>query len=82
MIRKRSLAYWAVLAFSVLPIPAGAQQSPAGVACPGDRVVWVNARSGIYHFEGERYFGNTKQGKFMCQHDADREGDRPTRNGQ
>ncbi len=55
---------------------------PAGMTCPGDRLVWVNTRSGIYHFQGERYFGSTKRGKYICQHDADLEGDRPTRNGQ
>jgi hypothetical protein len=55
---------------------------PAGMTCPGDRLVWVNIPSHIYHFEGERYFGSTKNGKFMCQRAADKEGDRPTRNGQ
>ena len=55
---------------------------PAGMACPGDKIVWVNARSGIYHFQGERYFGSTKAGKFMCEQAADQEGDRPTHNGQ
>jgi hypothetical protein len=55
---------------------------PAGMTCPGDKLVWVNTHSGVYHFQGERYFGSTKDGKFICEHDADREGDRPTRNGQ
>jgi hypothetical protein len=54
---------------------------PAGMTCQGDRIVWVNIPSHIYHFEGERYFGSTKNGKFMCQQAADKEGDRPTRNG-
>jgi hypothetical protein len=53
-----------------------------GMTCAGDRLVWVNTRSGVYHFRGERYFGSTQQGKFICEHDALREGDRPTRNGQ
>ncbi len=53
-----------------------------GITCPGDKLVWVNTRSHIYHFQGERYFGSTKYGKFMCEHAADRQGDRPTRNGQ
>jgi hypothetical protein len=42
----------------------------------------VNTRSCIYHFRGERYLGSTKHEKFMCEKDADKEGDRPTRNGQ
>lgn len=59
-------------------------QSPAVPypACPGDQVVWVNTRSGVYHYQGEKYFGNTKQGKFACEKQALGEGDRPTRNGQ
>jgi hypothetical protein len=52
------------------------------MSCPGDKVVWVNTKSGIYHFKGERWFGNTQQGKYMCEHAADAEGDRPTHNGQ
>jgi hypothetical protein len=32
--------------------------------------------------QGDRYFGSTKEGKFICEHDADKEGDRPTHNGQ
>ena len=45
---------------------------PPALRCPGDKVVWVNTRSGIYHFQGERYFGSTKEGKFLCEHDADK----------
>ena len=52
---------------------------PAGMTCPGDKLVWVNTRSGVYHFQGEHYFGSTKRGKFICERDADAEGDRPTR---
>jgi len=55
---------------------------PPSLTCPGDAIVWVNIRSGVYHFRGERYFGSTKQGKFMCEKQARAEGDRPTRNGQ
>jgi hypothetical protein len=55
---------------------------PAGMTCSGDKLVWVNTRSHIYHFQGERYFGSTKEGKFICERDADKEGDRPTHNGQ
>lgn len=55
---------------------------PPGMTCPGDVIVWVNTKSGVYHFQGERYFGSTKTGKFMCEKDARAEGDRPTKNGQ
>jgi hypothetical protein len=55
---------------------------PAANACPGDQVVWVNTRSHIYHFAGQTWFGHTKDGKYLCRHAADDEGDRPTHNGQ
>lgn len=55
---------------------------PPALRCPGDKVVWVNTRSGIYHFQRERYFGSTREGKFLCEHDADKEGYQPTHNGQ
>ena len=69
-----------------LAIPAVAQTPvhtpPVALTCPGDVVVWVNTRSGVYHYRGERYFGSTRQGKFVCEKAARAEGDRPTRNGQ
>ena len=53
-----------------------------GLSCPGDQKVWVNTRTGIYHLQGERWYGNTKQGQYICKKSADAEGDRETRNGQ
>lgn len=53
-----------------------------GISCPGDRVVWVNTKSGVYHLEGERWFGRTKRGAYECEKAAQAEGDRETRNGQ
>ena len=50
--------------------------------CPNDTVVWVNTRTGVYHFAGERWYGNTSQGTYECRQDANAEGDRATRNGQ
>jgi hypothetical protein len=53
-----------------------------GISCPGDRVVWVNTNSGVYHLEGERWFGRTAAGQYECEKAAKAEGDRETRNGQ
>ena len=50
--------------------------------CPKDIVVWLNLPSGIYHFKGERWYGNTKNGAFVCEQEAEQAGDRATRNGQ
>jgi len=50
--------------------------------CPGDRVVWANMSSGVYHLRGERYYGRTKNGVYACQKDAEQHGLRISRNGQ
>jgi hypothetical protein len=57
---------------------AKCQSPPPGMSCHSDLIVWVNIPSHIYHFPGQRYFGCTKDGKFMCQQD----GEGPTRNEQ
>ena len=44
--------------------------------------VWVNTNSGVYHYPGERWYGNTKEGKYISEAAARAEGDRPTENGQ
>jgi hypothetical protein len=33
-------------------------------------MVWVNTDSGIYHKPGTRWYGKTKQGKYMTEADA------------
>ncbi len=55
---------------------------PAGMSCPGDRLVKCNTPSLIYHFQGQRYFRCTKTGEFLCEQDAIRKMCRPTHNGQ
>jgi hypothetical protein len=48
--------------------------------CPADAVVWVNTKSGIYHFAGTHNYGTTKQGAYMCEADAKVRGDRAAEN--
>ena len=57
-------------------------EKDAQAHCPKDVVVWLNLPTGIYHFNGERWYGRTKNGAFVCKTEADRAGDRATRNGQ
>ena len=60
--------------------PSGANQfateGEAKSKCPSDTVVWVNTRSGVYHFAGTHNYGNTKNGAYMCEPDANAAGDR------
>jgi len=41
---------------------------------PGTGMVWVNLDSKIYHYQGDRWYGNTKNGKYMSETDAERAG--------
>lgn len=50
--------------------------------CPADTVVWLNLPTGIYHLKGQRWYGRTNSGAYVCQGEADHAGMRSTRNGQ
>jgi hypothetical protein len=64
------------------PLPTFPSEQQAKQHCPADSVVWLNLPSGVYHFKGQRWYGNTRSGAFVCQREADRAGERATRNGQ
>lgn len=50
-------------------------ESAAKSHCPGDTVVWVNlGGSKAYHMSGDKYYGKTKEGAYMCQKEADQSG--------
>ena len=54
----------------------------AGAGQATSAQVWVNTNSGIYHYEGTRYYGKTKQGAYMSEVQAIANGYRAARNGQ
>jgi hypothetical protein len=64
--------------------PVGANQfsteAQAKARCPSDTVVWVNLKSKVYHFSGTRYYGETKNGAYMCEGDTAAEGMRAAKN--
>ena len=50
-------------------------ESAARSHCAGDPVVWVNlSGSKAYHVSGDKYYGKTKTGAYMCQKEADQSG--------
>ena len=60
------------------PAPAAAATAGAGKAAssttpqqpPQKGMVWVNLSTKVFHREGDKYYGNTKNGKFMTEADA------------
>jgi hypothetical protein len=64
------------------PTSAGqfAEESEAKAHCPSATVVWVNLSSKIYHFHGNKDYGNTKSGAYVCEKDATAQGFRAAKN--
>jgi hypothetical protein len=44
--------------------------------------VSVNTATGIYHYPGTRWYGNTNRGEFMSEAEAQAKGYRAAKNGQ
>ena len=66
------------------PQPAAPVQARTSTATPqaqapggGPGMVWVNKTSKVYHCSGTKYYGTTKNGKYMSEADAKAEGDHP-----
>jgi hypothetical protein len=85
---KSSTSFAIIFAISIAWASPGAAQAQfpteqqAQTHCLHDTVVWLNLPSGIYHFKGQRWYGATHHGAYVCQKEADKAGDRATRNGE
>ncbi|MFZ3236356.1 MAG: hypothetical protein WA184_13445 [Stellaceae bacterium] len=89
----RRLVLSAVVAALMLPLPAVALSPSAPLTnfpteteaqrhCPSDTVAWLNLPTGVYHLKGQRWYGRTKNGAYVCRNEADRVGMRGSLNGQ
>jgi hypothetical protein len=74
------------MTFATLLGPALATSAPpltypteaaAKRACPHDIVVWLNTRTGFYHYKGQKWYGTTTVGAYVCKAEADMAGDTP-----
>jgi hypothetical protein len=76
----------AALAAAALPIVGFAAEpllfqfeQQAQHHCPTDSVVWASAELHLFNVKGERWYGTTKGGAYMCRRDAEQAGYRPRR---
>jgi Helix-hairpin-helix motif len=60
--------------------PAKSPPSSASRGNPGPGMVWVNLDSRVYHYEGSRYYGKTKNGKYLSEAEAIQAGYRAAKN--
>ena len=50
--------------------PAARVMRRTPAAGGGRGLVWVNAETGVFHRQGDKYYGLTKHGRFMAEADA------------
>jgi hypothetical protein len=65
----------------VPPAKAASSHAPSAAeiaAARAARQVWVNLNTGIYH-KGGRWYGKTKDGKFMTEAEARKAGYKPSK---
>jgi hypothetical protein len=55
------------------PTPTNNASAPEIASAQASGKVWVNTETGVYH-KGGRWYGKTKQGKFMPEDDAKKSG--------
>ena len=61
--------------------PESATGATEARQAPARGMVWVNTETKVFHYEGDRWYGKTKEGKFMTEQDAIRAGYRAAKTG-
>ena len=84
----RSICVAVLLSFTMITVAAVAQSTPAPTAKaapaktatsdvqkpPQPGMVWANTKSKIYHKEGDQWYGKGKNGKWLTEADAKKQG--------
>ena len=64
--------------YPVIGVPEPATPVPGG----GPGMVWVNTKTHVYHSQRSRWYGTTKEGKYMTEEEAKADGNRPARSNE
>jgi DNA uptake protein ComE-like DNA-binding protein len=59
--------------------PDAASGTTAARPAPAKGMVWVNTATRVYHYEGDQWYGKTKEGKYMSEQDAIKAGYRASK---
>ncbi|QPF88490.1 hypothetical protein IC761_18240 [Bradyrhizobium commune] len=55
---------------SATPLTPFRDEAQAQRYCPGDKVVWLDFRKGVYYRKGQRRYGQGFDGSFVCLNEA------------
>jgi hypothetical protein len=64
------------------PHMIGVRESATAAPGSGPGLVWVNTKTHVYHSQKSRWYGTTKEGKYMSEEEAKADGNRPARNSE
>jgi hypothetical protein len=70
---------FAVAAPSAAPLANFPTAQEAQQHCPDDLIVWLDLPTRTYHYRGQRWYGSTKNGAYVCRNEAKKAGMRATR---
>ncbi|MGY4505052.1 hypothetical protein ACVWYH_009009 [Bradyrhizobium sp. GM24.11] len=55
---------------SATPLTPFRYEAQAQRHCPGDNVVWLDFRKGVYYRKGQKLYGQGFDGSFVCETEA------------
>jgi hypothetical protein len=64
------------------PHMIGVRESATPAPGGGPGLVWVNTKTHVYHSQRSRWYGTTKEGKYMTEEEAKADGNRPARSSE